>query len=344
MKLTLLLVIGAISTFATAARAGPQDGAGSAFSDYATLPRGSAVLECNLMEYEAYAMMNARVHGAGPFGFVLYTQAGTSRVFNPYEAVLVGSAPTNAEGEGSMAFPCRLPDLMLGTREVVMFAVYRDAGGALLVARPAPFVLGATRVSVLDFDTNLLGHAIPAGRELRGQWGLVGIQISATNDVPGHPDKALVYDSSDAFGADPDLTTPGAGFLNDRAYGNVLIIAENDLDGDADGLVDRPDDEAGGGVVTFAFSRPVQVYKVVLVDVDMNESARLFCFDGDRLMQDLDVQPMGDNGVERIGLGADRLTRLDVALSGSGAIAELWIIGQGIPDDLFPEYPLPTTP
>ena len=83
---------------------------------------------------------------------------------------------------------------------------------------------------------------------------------------------------------------------------------------------------------------------VVLVDVDMDESVMLSCFDGDILMQNLQVQPMGDNSVERIGLGAEELTRFEVATDGSGAIAELWIVGQGIPDELFPRQPVLTFP
>jgi hypothetical protein len=340
----MVLVLGALSTLALAATPEAQTSAGTAYSDHATLPRGEARLDCNLLEYTEHAMMTAHVRDAGPSGFALFIQPGLNRVFNPLDAKLVGSAPTSVDGEGHLSFPCRLPDQMLGAREFVLFAVYRDAAGVVLASREAPFVLGLTQLAVLDFNENLMGQAVPPGREIRDQWGRVGIGIHATNSTPGHPDKAIIYDSADALGADPDLTTPGTGFMNDEAYRNVLIIAENDLDADADGLIDRPDDEANGGVITFTFTRPVQIYKVVLVDVDMDETASLACFDGDVLMQDLQIQPMGNNSVERIGLGAAELTRFEVALSGSGAVAELWIVGREIPGKLFPEVPVLTFP
>ena len=52
----------------------------------------------------------------------------------------------------------------------------------------------------------------------------------------------------------------------------MLIIAEDDVDSDVDGLVDDPDDEVNGGSITFRFDDPVRLGVIGLLDLEGNEA------------------------------------------------------------------------
>ncbi len=104
-----------------------------------------------------------------------------------------------------------------------------------------------------------------------------GVTISADNASRRRPDTAITYNTVvSPVGADPDLQPPWAdgnyadyGLDKNTDLGNVLIIAENTVDTDpADGLIDDPDDERRGGVITFEFDEDITEFGFDLVDVD----------------------------------------------------------------------------
>lgn len=317
-----------------------QNHMGPAWSRLAQLPAGDATLDCSFMDFPEYAEMTAHLRGGGPFGFRLMAQPAGLPGPDPSQLTLIGTAPTNVDGEGHFIFKFRHPRESALPASTEFFAIYRDLEGTVCIAGGTPFVMNPPFVGKVDFNWDSMGRRLLPGEEITGQLMGAGIQVLATNNMLGHPNKAIIYDSTDPFGADPDLVTPGAGFMNDYGYRNLLVIAENAVDANGDGLIDRPDDEQHGGMISFVFSRPTQVYKVVLVDVDMHESAAMHCYMDNAMVMDLQVHPMGDNGVERIGLGAERLNRLDVEFSGSGAIAELWLVGAGIRPGIRHEEPV----
>ncbi len=87
------------------------------------------------------------------------------------------------------------------------------------------------------------------------------ITFSVTNTGDG-PNSLIIFDSSNPTGEDWDLGTPNQDFggpgigyggkeeqpgENFKSYGHLLIVAENIIDNNQDGLVDNPDDEEGGG-------------------------------------------------------------------------------------------------
>lgn len=102
-----------------------------------------------------------------------------------------------------------------------------------------------------------------------------GLTISADNFNPNHPDKAIIFDTNLTGTADPDLQFDGGwngGNLQNTPLGNVLIIAENDVDLNNDGLIDSPDDEAGrpAGTIKFSFDDVLSAFSFSFVDVDNN--------------------------------------------------------------------------
>ena len=60
----------------------------------------------------------------------------------------------------------------------------------------------------------------------------------------------MIFDTANPTGGDTDLATPGYGLGNDTALGNVVILSE-----DADSS--DPDDNAGGGTLTFTYDESV---------------------------------------------------------------------------------------
>ncbi len=98
-----------------------------------------------------------------------------------------------------------------------------------------------------------------------------GITVAVTNDTPGHPNVATIFDSAcfgGCTGGDTDLRTPGTGPGNNQAQRNALIIAENVIDANGDGLVDGPDDEQNGGSIVFNFAQPHKLLSVRVLDIE----------------------------------------------------------------------------
>jgi len=102
------------------------------------------------------------------------------------------------------------------------------------------------------------------------------------NFTSGHPDLAIGFDTGKTNTADTDLEGPGwAGGniadLQNLELGTVIIIAENNVDGDGDGLIDSPDDEGGrnpgheppgAGEITFEFDNAIRAIGFDLIDIE----------------------------------------------------------------------------
>lgn len=185
--------------------------------------------------------------------------------------------------------------------------------------------LGApAHCQVLDFDYTIGPDEPKAGQVLGEDWADIGMHLTAENNVAGHPDKCIVFDSSNPTGEDPDLATPGYGPGNDEPLGKLLIVAEDDVDADFDGFVDDPDDEAGGGWLNFDFDEPVTVCSTQIVDIDDAGPTRIvISFADGSPPAVLYVPNGGDNSVQWIALHYTGVSRLQFALSGSGAVADV---------------------
>lgn len=285
---------------------------------------GRATLECSYLALGGAELFVTRIQGAGPSGFRLFLEPSGSG-----PPLHLGTAPTDADGAGELLLGGRFLDGLPANFELALFATYMDARGSSWRTDSVRFLLNAKPRELLDFDWAPGGVPLEAGTLVADQWASIGIRVSADNAHPGHPDAAILYDSSDPGGADPDLTTPGLGPRNDVPRGMLLVIAENLVDGDGDGRVDVPDDEAWGGTLVFDFARPVVLCEATLIDVDVQQEPRMRCFHGPTLVQDVLLSDLGDhadNNSIRLGFAADPITRLEIELDGSAGLAELWFV------------------
>ena len=86
-------------------------------------------------------------------------------------------------------------------------------------------------------------------------------------------DRALVFNTGLTGTADSDLE---ASFSSGNAAGdtfdNIMIVAENMIDADGDGLIDSPDDNGGGGYAWFDFeSTHISNVGFDVFDIDSGE-------------------------------------------------------------------------
>lgn len=214
---------------------------------------------------------------------------------------------------------------------------------AIGLALTAGAALG--EVEVVDFEE------LPAGTittEVFGSGGSGPVRIFGLNPRLGEDSNAaVVFDSANPTGEDPDLGSPnesfeidgeagpGLGFAgvkggpyeNSVPQGKLLIIAEDLLDFDGDGLVDDPDDmDHRGNLYSFDFSGigTVAIESVTLVDVESNEGpawARMFDASGNRIGS-VDLPTTGDNGLAIVDFDPiSGVSKMTVSLGGSGAIS-----------------------
>jgi len=190
-------------------------------------------------------------------------------------------------------------------------------------------VCGIPCPRVINFDESPFGRPldIAAGLIVDDQFydsGL-GVRISAINGygsgqlpAQNHPDEVVVFDSDFPSGGDWDLGV---------YLGNIVVIAEDDFDHDpVDGLVDDPDDEAEGGVITFELGRNIVGFRATLVDVDEAAGpSELRCYDEYDVMlgTPIPLVPGPDGNIQVITAEFDTMRRLELSAHGSAALAEL---------------------
>lgn len=167
-----------------------------------------------------------------------------------------------------------------------------------------------------------------------------GMSVWAENDRSGHPDLAILFDSTDPTGEDFSLGAPNQAFggpgigaggergkpgENSYRLGNLLIIAENELDDDADGLIDDPDNEEEGGRIFFEFENPQDLTSIYVVDVAGAEiGGTVRAYNGDsELLKSVDILSLGSNAVQEVFLDVEDVSWLEVELVRSGAIYAL---------------------
>lgn len=241
----------------------------------------------------------------------------------------IGSVIRFRDGDGTLldtiAFPSigdnSFQEVFFTIHDVQRVEVFLKSSGAI------PFMGLVPCPSILDFDSNTFGVplAMPAGTivtEFAPPLG-IGTVVEVENNSGG-PDEALVFDTSNPTGGDFDLQTPGFGPGNDTPEGNVLIVAENVVDQDNDELVDNPDDEAAGGMIALDFPAPVLVESVKVLDIDQDENAVVMLFDADGAMVGtFGLAALGDNSAQTIEPNVAGVSRLELHLSSSGALAEV---------------------
>ncbi|MCB0325078.1 MAG: hypothetical protein KDD69_15950 [Bdellovibrionales bacterium] len=198
---------------------------------------------------------------------------------------------------------------------------------------------------VIDFE------GFPAGTVLTNQ--VPGLSVAAT-PTKG-PDALIIFDTANPTGGDFDLGTPnevfggpgkGPGIGNNRALSKVLILAEDVVDADQDGLIDDPDDDLDGGMFTLQFDYPVFLRKLSLVDFEEAGGTIVGTLTGSMNNASLFSYPIatpGDNSLQTLSFQDPvSVDRIDVFFPASGAIDEVEVCcdpafdtdGDGVPNCL----------
>lgn len=185
----------------------------------------------------------------------------------------------------------------------------------------------------ITFETDALGNPLAAGTIVGSQWHLFDIHVSAINDRASHPDKAIIFDSNNPTGGDNDLGGPwSTGNIPSNAdLGNILIIAEDDVDSNSDGLVDDPDDEAQGGKIVFQSNNSCSTLEFDLIDFEENEGNSgilvILLEAGGTVnidFRDFEGVTYGDNSANSVSIPSEDIggtfKRVEFIFHGSGAI------------------------
>ncbi|MEL6329977.1 MAG: hypothetical protein AAFR38_09960 [Planctomycetota bacterium] len=211
------------------------------------------------------------------------------------------------------------------------------------------------QVTTIDFSTEDDGITpLVNGQQIDDEFGF----IFNLSSFGGSNSGIAVFDtglpSPNQGGGDGDLLV---------GLGNALILQNNGGSFQTQttpGVFDTPNDDPSGGTIRFDFTLEVELLEITLIDID-NSAATLvtltdssgntrvydvpdnWTFDVDNTPDGFDVLDLttlasqqGEAGgiataSQDAGFDATRVVRLDVALSGSGAIDNLVINGTDIP-------------
>lgn len=169
----------------------------------------------------------------------------------------------------------------------------------------------------------------------------------------GSPNEACVPPGPGESAETPNLAAPGQVGANCTAVGKALIIAENTTDaldnstmdfddylsgsGPADGLIDWPDDESDGGVITLTFEEqsnpgtpiPVTINFLELLDIEPDEASgglTITFYDDAACTNQIDQQPatgFGDNTFEQFEYNITGVQCVEILFPASGAIPRI---------------------
>ncbi|MEM1181715.1 MAG: SdrD B-like domain-containing protein [Acidobacteriota bacterium] len=189
----------------------------------------------------------------------------------------------------------------------------------------------------VGFERDALGNALLAGQTIDNEFAPWGLTISAVAGGGG-VDEVMVFNTGSPTGGDTDLGTPNETFggpgiggggeagqpnENRTFRGNVGIISAN-------GDETNPNDNAGGGVITYAFDRDVDFDRVTFVDSGDTAGVaageiRLFDSGGTQIGAGISIIGSGDNGVNEVsGIGATGVRTAEIEFFGSASIDALF--------------------
>ncbi len=191
---------------------------------------------------------------------------------------------------------------------------------------------------LLSFEEDPNGNPIHAGTVIDDEFEDWGVNVYVINAAASHPDEAIIFNSSNPTGGDPDLGTPSniyggpglgsGGETNKYPLQNILIIAEDDVDNNNDGLVDDPDDEANGGNIYFNFTDPVTFNYIKVLDIDelsYKDKVKLYNEEGYLIdYEHIIGTGYGDNSVQTIYFDTGNTSVARVKLVGSAGVDDLY--------------------
>lgn len=286
----------------------------------------AATLDLSYRSLPTHTAVQARLENGSGNGFlVVVSFGGTAFTFEQFHVLGTGHDSLMVDGVALEAAEFVVPPQHEFPEDFdahYMALFFRD--GEIVCSAEQLMSFNSAFCETLDFDFRGDGTPSQVGEEILEQYASFGLHVSAENNVPTHPHKCILFDSSMPTAGDEDLMTPGTGTGNDEPLGRVLIIAENDVDADMDGLVDVPDDENDGGTFSFAFDQPVTFCGFDIIDVDAAEGVLVRAFDsGGVEVGTTFVAPLDDNNVQSIGVTFESTSLVTIAMTGSAALGNL---------------------
>ncbi len=178
---------------------------------------------------------------------------------------------------------------------------------------------------VLDFDFDAQGNPINPGQVIDNEYALWGVDISV-NNLGGGPNIGVAFDSNNPTGDDFDLRTPNP-FLhptNTVDYNNLLIIQETGFAGGDGNLFPlfEPDDEGGGGIITFLFDDDQIFAETVIVDIE-ETGGTLDFYNDNVFIGSVNIAAIGNGSVQTLTFDGGAYDEMRVNLAGSGAVAQV---------------------
>ncbi|MEM9220304.1 MAG: hypothetical protein AAGD25_39010 [Cyanobacteria bacterium P01_F01_bin.150] len=104
-----------------------------------------------------------------------------------------------------------------------------------------------------------------------------------------------------------------------------------------DGDASDPDDNATGGTIRFDLASPQDINSIGLLDIDESATAVIKAISANGSMDEVSIDPAGDNQFQTVALGFEDVSILEVTFSASGAVTNLNLdssAGEGITDGL----------
>lgn len=294
----------------------------------------AAVLDVRYETATAGFLLTAEVKGAsGPVFAVVASLEGSSE--DPLETPIVAFGTLDPSGNGIAAVHFEQSLLAkLKDGGLLLRAGYL-AGASIDFTEPAELMIGGDPplgCELLDFDfTRGADDVMVGGQTIDQQWASMGMLVSANNNHPAHPNRAILFDTGNPTGGDFDLATPNpAAVGNTEPLGNALIIAENETGVfGPSGLVTVPDDEAFGGSLFFEFDEPVTLCSATLIDIDEAPGTELRLYRNGNFSvpdQTIPIASLGDGSVQTVTVFAPDVEMLEIFLRGSGGVPMLEII------------------
>jgi len=183
--------------------------------------------------------------------------------------------------------------------------------------------------AVIDFEGLPAGtvvNSVSSGAGISGDVYAGSVSVFGDSAHPALPtNAAIIFDA--ACGGSAAACSGGDADLFKPALGKVLIMAENLVDANADGIIDDPDDaDLRNAPFTFDFSGfgpgvfTVDSIDVMDVEASAEEPAFIELYNGASLLDTVPIPPTGNNAVATIPVGVSNVTMMVVTLQGSGAI------------------------
>lgn len=224
----------------------------------------------------------------------------------------------------------------LGKRIASLLAV-----GILVMVFFTSVVAAADQV-ILDWEQDADGNALATGQVIDDEYHSA-TGISVTVQAQSSSGVAAIFPSDAPPGVDFDIGSPNETCLgggpgegdggevgeigeNCMNHGNVLIMPTVG-DGDGDGFIDGvPNDDDGGGTITFIFSEMVTVDFIEVLDQETQENLVIESYGdvaGTVLLDTQNPSGFGDNSYENIAIQTGGVRRVEFDFIGSGAVASI---------------------